>query len=121
MIDWSLLVIKLRRHYKPVSTFAKEVGSDWQHLNRIARGETAEPKFSVGMKLLDLAYDHLPEHVFQKLNLSGGIHEHRRNPFAREDLGGSAAEEGCGGFSGPEGSRANCNGQDQGFARSNAL
>ncbi len=61
MIDWQLLTINLRRDYKSLSSIAKEVGSDWQHLNRLARGETKEPRFSVGVRLIDLHFDYCKE------------------------------------------------------------
>ena len=61
MIDWQRTTLALRRHYKPLSQVAKEVGSDWRHLNRLSRGEVREPRFLVGVKLLDLAYDHVPD------------------------------------------------------------
>lgn len=67
MIDWQLTCNLLRRHYKPLSAVAKEVGSDWQHMNRLARGEVAEPRFGTGMKILDLAFDVLPESEFKRL------------------------------------------------------
>lgn len=56
-IDWQIVTLNLRRHYKPLSQIAKEVGSDWRHLNRLARGEVNQPRFDTGMKLLDLHYD----------------------------------------------------------------
>ena len=40
-----------------MSQLAKKVGSDWQHLNRLARGDVREPKFMVGIKILDIHYD----------------------------------------------------------------
>ena len=61
LIDWQAVTLSLRRYYKPLAQVAKEVGSDWQHLNRLARGEVTEPKFSIGVALLDLAYDHVPD------------------------------------------------------------
>lgn len=59
-IDWQAITNNLRS-YKPLSRVAKEVGSDWRHINRLARGEVSQPKFSVGVKLLDLHYDHCPQ------------------------------------------------------------
>ena len=56
-IDWQIVTLNLRRHYKPLSQIAKEIGSDWRHLNRLARGEVNQPRFNTGMKLLDLHYD----------------------------------------------------------------
>ena len=60
MIDWAIVCLDLRA-WKPLSTIAPMVNSDWQHLNRLARSEVKEPKFSVGVKLLDLHYDHCRE------------------------------------------------------------
>ena len=53
-VDWQVVCLQLRRDYKPLSAVAKEVGSDWQHLNRLARGDVSQPKFDVGVKLLGL-------------------------------------------------------------------
>ena len=60
MIDWQRVTLNLRR-YKPLSQVAKEVGSDWRHLNRLARGEVNEPRFNTGVRLLDLHYDVAPD------------------------------------------------------------
>ena len=56
-IDWKKVTLNLRTHYKPLSAIAKEIGSDWAHLNRLARGDTHQPRFGTGVKLLDLHYD----------------------------------------------------------------
>lgn len=56
-IDWQKVTLNLRHCYKPLSQVAKEVGSDWRHLNRLARGEVLQPRFDTGMKLLDLHFD----------------------------------------------------------------
>ena len=60
MINWQTVTLNLRTHYKPLSTVAKEVGSDWRHLNRLARGDVREPKFSTALRLLDLHLDLCP-------------------------------------------------------------
>lgn len=60
-IDWSIVTNNLRARYKPLSQIAKEVGSDWRHLNGLARAEINQPKYSVAVKLLDLHYDHCPD------------------------------------------------------------
>ena len=60
-IDWQKVALNLRRHYKPLSQVAKEVRSDWQHLNRLARGETDQPRFKVAVRLLDLHLDACPD------------------------------------------------------------
>ena len=62
MIDWMMVTNNLRRNYKNLTAISREIGgTDWAHLNRLARGEVKEPKFGVGMKLLDLHYDHCKE------------------------------------------------------------
>ena len=67
MIDWQMVCLKLQNHYKPLGAVAKETGSNWQHINRLARGETQQPRFNTGMALLDLAYDVLHEKDFNEL------------------------------------------------------
>lgn len=67
MIDWQQLAISLRQHYKPLEQVANEIGMDRQHINRLARGEVAEPRFNSGVRLLDLAYDVLPPDQFARL------------------------------------------------------
>lgn len=57
MINWQMVALNLRTHYKPLSTIAKEIGSDWVHLNRLARGEVNQPRFETAIKLLDLHFD----------------------------------------------------------------
>jgi hypothetical protein len=52
--DWQLITLNLRTNYKNLTALGKEIGSDWAHLNRLARGEIYEPKHSVGEKLLKL-------------------------------------------------------------------
>ena len=57
MINWQKVCWNLRTNYKPLSRVAKEVGSDWRHINRLARGEVEQPRFLTGVKLLDLHID----------------------------------------------------------------
>lgn len=60
MIDWQRICWNLRKH-APLSRVAKLVGTDERHLNRLARGDTLQPKFDVGVRLLDLHYDKCPD------------------------------------------------------------
>lgn len=60
MIDWQALTNNLRR-YEPLSKVAIEADIDAGTLRRIARGDTPEPKFSQGIRLLDLHYDLFPD------------------------------------------------------------
>ena len=69
MIDWQMVCLKLQNKYKPLNTVAKELGINWQHINRLARGDVQQPKFNTGVALLDLAYDNLPEKDFMECKL----------------------------------------------------
>lgn len=57
MIDWQRICLNLQAKYKPLAKVATEIGADAATLRRLARGETKEPKFSTGLRLLDLHYD----------------------------------------------------------------
>jgi len=58
MIDWALVLLRLQNQYGSIHKLAAEVNSCPVHLRRLARGEINEPKFMVGVKLLDLHYDY---------------------------------------------------------------
>ena len=60
MICWQQVILNLRR-VKSLHNIARSAGSNVTHLNRIARGEVAEPRFNTGVKLLDLHYDYCHE------------------------------------------------------------
>lgn len=60
-IDWQQVCLNIRASGLPLSQAAKAVGSDWRHLNRLARAEVAEPKFSTGLRLLDLHVERCPD------------------------------------------------------------
>lgn len=68
-VDWMMICINLRR-IKPLAAIGREIGSEEKTLNRLARGEVKEPRFSLGIKLLDLHYDLCPdrhnEMIFRK-------------------------------------------------------
>lgn len=44
-----------------------QVGMNWQHVRRLASGETKEPRFNSGVRLLDLAFDVLPFDEFERI------------------------------------------------------
>ena len=56
-IDWQRVCLDLRTHYGSLAAIARQVGSDERHINRLARGEVNEPRFSVGLLLADLWHD----------------------------------------------------------------
>jgi len=68
MTNWQQITLNLRSNYKSLSAIGREVGSDWQHMNRLSRGEVSEPKYSVGIKLLNLHFEHCNKsHLEMKL------------------------------------------------------
>ena len=46
-INWQQLALNLRRHI-PLSVASKKLGYDKDYLNRFARAEVVEPRFSKG-------------------------------------------------------------------------
>jgi hypothetical protein len=70
MIDWSLVIVLLKKYYGNADKIAKESVSDWQHIGRLARGEVNEPRFNTGIRLLDLLAKHAPEHECQRVILN---------------------------------------------------
>ncbi len=60
MIDWSIILIRLRTSRGSLEKVAREVGACPVHLRRISRSEVAQPKFSVGIRLLDMHFDEFP-------------------------------------------------------------
>lgn len=66
MIDWTECVCKLRAHMT-YCQIAKATGMNWQHVRRLASGETEEPRFNAGVRLLDLAYDVLSPDDFKRI------------------------------------------------------
>ncbi|MEA3641857.1 MAG: hypothetical protein VBE63_18250 [Lamprobacter sp.] len=60
VIDWSTLLLLLRRRSGLTATrIGRAVGSDERHIARLWRGDVNEPRFGTGIRLLDLAADHL--------------------------------------------------------------
>lgn len=69
MIDWQLLILLFRKHNVSVSRLRRELGINYDHLSHIARGEVKEPRFNTGVKLLDYAYEVIPEQDFIKVKM----------------------------------------------------
>lgn len=55
-IDWSMLMLNLRRH-KPLVQISYDLGKDKDYCGRIARGAMCQPRFSEGIELLDMHLD----------------------------------------------------------------
>ncbi len=58
-IDWQMLVLRLRG-VMPCTKISRLCGRHKLWAAQISRGEIGEPRFSDGLMLLDIAYDHLP-------------------------------------------------------------
>jgi len=53
-VNWQQIVLQLRGNYKPLAAVAREIGCEEPTLNRLARGEVSQPRFDIGVKLLEL-------------------------------------------------------------------
>ena len=60
-LDWQAVVLNIRSAGLSVTAQARRVGMAPQTLRHFARGECSEPRFSQGLKLLDLHHQHCPE------------------------------------------------------------
>ena len=60
MIDWSLILNQLRSSRGSLERVAREVNACPVHLRRLSRDEVHQPKFDVGVNLLDMYYDDYP-------------------------------------------------------------
>jgi hypothetical protein len=56
LIDWQRLTLNLRSK-GTLSSFAAEFGCDSMTLQRLARGDVEEPRFELGLKLLNAHLD----------------------------------------------------------------
>jgi hypothetical protein len=68
LVNWQKLALNLRKH-KPLSTISKEIGCEQMTLQRLARGDVAEPRFDLGLHLLNYHLDLYPEKHQELLNL----------------------------------------------------
>ena len=59
-IDWQRLCLNLRKE-KPLAVFSREFGCDEKTLHRLANGDVSEPRFSIGIALLNVHVDLFPE------------------------------------------------------------
>lgn len=61
MIDWQQVTLNLRRHYKPLYQIAKELNSSYDTIKELSIGRATNPRFDLGMKLLDMHLDKCPQ------------------------------------------------------------
>jgi len=57
MIDWHEVIIILRRHYRKDYLIAQSAGCHQKMIGDLATGKQKEPRFTLGVRLLDMAYD----------------------------------------------------------------
>lgn len=72
-MDWSAIILQLRKHYGPCRKIDKAIGRHVDYAAKIGRGEIEEPKFSDGLQLLRLALDHLPREQVGALRIDAEI------------------------------------------------
>lgn len=60
-VDWSLIVTNLRGAGMSARGIARKCGTSAQTVSMLQQGTQVEPKFSQGMKLLDLHYALCPD------------------------------------------------------------
>ena len=61
MIDWSMIVLRIQNKGICAERLAKMINGCPVHLRRLARCEVNQPKFNIGIKLLDLHSDICPD------------------------------------------------------------
>lgn len=64
--DWSLLVLKLKKHCAPMEQISLLCGRHKQWARKLAAGELREPWHSDGMKLLHLATKYVPDNELRE-------------------------------------------------------
>lgn len=55
-LDWQQIVLNIRNNGISGATIARKVGCHHAHILNMASGIVQEPKFSTGIKLLDMHY-----------------------------------------------------------------
>ena len=71
LVDWTMLLPLLRRHM-PLARIGAATGMCEMTINRLARGDIREPKFSAGLRLLDIAADLLSAEEWQRVRQASG-------------------------------------------------
>lgn len=66
VIDWQQLALNLRKHGSLTARSVK-MGYCHSYLNQLARAQIFEPRFSIGLELLDLHLDLCGQQLTEKL------------------------------------------------------
>lgn len=56
-IDWIKITGDLRKHHGSLARAAREIGCSAETVRQINRGEIKEPKFMLGIRIIDAHYD----------------------------------------------------------------
>ena len=70
MIDWQMVVLKLKRAGYTAAAIEEKTGISVARINLFARDNRKEPKFSEGVTLLDFAHDVLPFDEFKRCRVA---------------------------------------------------
>ena len=68
MIDWHLTILLLRKYYGADWKIAKQVRCSGSMIKDLA-GKQNEPRFSLGVRIIDLAYDVLPAEELKRIKI----------------------------------------------------
>ena len=72
-IDWQVVTLNLRAAGCPLAKIKAGAGMDDRTIHRLQRGEIEEPRFSQGIRLLDLHQKWCPErHALDKITKGNG-------------------------------------------------
>lgn len=66
LVDWPKLVLKMRKYYGPTTMVSRALGRHDKWAEQVSRGEIKDLFFTDGVRLLDLASDHLPPDVLKE-------------------------------------------------------
>jgi predicted transcriptional regulator len=73
-VDWqTLILLTQRRSGLSRDALAKRAGANWAHIGHLARGETADPRFSTGVRLLDVAADYLTPEDWERVRAGSAL------------------------------------------------
>lgn len=60
MTDFQQLLLEIRRHYKPLTKVAKEIGMNAKTLQRITQRGSKQMLYDNGVKIVELHRKHVP-------------------------------------------------------------
>jgi hypothetical protein len=74
LVDWQQVVLLLRRRSGlTYERIGRQCTSDHKHIGNLARGTVAEPRFSTGVHLLDMAADHFDSQDWLRVRATSSL------------------------------------------------